>query len=550
MTIKKRLYFNSYGLLILAVAMICFIIFNMISIQSSNQDYVPVLMDVQKLDAEMNSVQQSMNNYSLTLADGQQDEALKGIQQLSAELANVEKLMSNKSKIQPLEKAIKKYKEWKPSALKAIQDKEGPEVKRESVRIKGIQNDVYDLQLMVNDYYHTLENKLQDQIRFVILAAVIGIVVLLIITAFMGLRLTKKITGPLKALSRNAEQIAKGNLVFEPAVIHSKDELGALSQSFIKMTDQLKGLLFSIDSVSKEVEGFAKDLEKENIALTESSNQVAVSTEELSAGSQSISMDLQDTVNLIETMDSDFSLNVERSESLAGHGYEAQMAVQDGQAAIKEQGKLIDENKQTSLLIEESTKTFVNQTMKIEDMAKTVSDIADQTNLLALNAAIEAARAGEAGKGFAVVAAEVRKLAEQSNVATSHIFDTASLIKKGIAEVADAVQKGVGIAESQQVSMNMTTGSFRNIENKMDQISKELTNLLTGIQSSKELGGKVLQNAESISAVVEQTAAGSEEITASTNEQLIAFEKMSEKVTELRHLTDDLNKTVGLFKLS
>lgn len=549
MTIKKRLYLNSYGLLILAAAMICFIIFNMISIQSSNQDYVPVLMNVQKLDAEMNSVQQSMNNYYLTLADGQRDESLEGIQQLSTEMATVEKLLAGK-KIQPLENAAKKYKEWKPIAVKAIQDKEGPAVKRESVRIKGIQNDVYDLQLMVNDYYHTLENNLKNQIRFVITTAIAGIVVLLIITALMGMRLTRKITGPLKELSANAEQIAKGNLVFEPAVINSKDELGNLSKSFIQMTDQLKGLLFSIDSVSKEVEGFAKDLEKENIALTESSNQVAVSTEELSAGSQSISMDLQDTVNLIETMDSDFSLNVERSERLAGHGYEAQVAVQDGQAAIEEQRKLIDENKQTTLLIEESTKTFVNLTLKIEDMAKTVSAIADQTNLLALNAAIEAARAGEAGKGFAVVAAEVRKLAEQSNVATSHIFDTASLIKKGIAEVADAVQKGVGIAESQQLSMNMTTGSFKNIENKMGQISKELTDLLTGIQTSKELGGRVLQNAESISAVVEQTAAGSEEITASTNEQLIAFSKMSEKVTELRHLTDDLNKTVGLFKLS
>ena len=48
-----------------------------------------------------------------------------------------------------------------------------------------------------------------------------------------------------------------------------------------------------------------------------------------------------------------------------------------------------------------------------------IEDIAYQTNILALNAAIEAGRAGEHGRGFAVVAAEVRKLAERSQVAAA-----------------------------------------------------------------------------------------------------------------------------------
>ena len=182
-------------------------------------------------------------------------------------------------------------------------------------------------------------------------------------------------------------------------------------------------------------------------------------------------------------------------------------------------------------------------------MAKTVSAIASQTNLLALNAAIEAARAGEAGKGFAVVASEVRKLADESTTATSQIFEMVNLIKGGLGSISESVGRGVEIAEAQDSNVTRTLNSFANIEEKMGSITEALSNLVAGVDNSKQFNDTVLENTENISAVVEQTAAGSEEISASAEEQLESIGKVVDKVTALRELTDDLNATISRFRL-
>jgi methyl-accepting chemotaxis protein len=315
------------------------------------------------------------------------------------------------------------------------------------------------------------------------------------------------------------------------------------------MVEELKKLLRSVEVVSQQVETFAKEIEADNQMLTEINRQVALSTNELSAGAQSISEELQQAVQLIEQMDDTFTKTAERTEQTARYSEAAVEAIQHGQQAMEKQLHAIRESNAAMLSIEEATNKFMSYAANIEQMAKAVSDIAKQTNLLALNAAIEAARAGEAGKGFAVVADEVRKLAEQSAQATKQIFETVSLIKHGISSVSAAVAQGVTIAEQQSQSIETTTKAFAEIEDKVAGISADIQVLAVNMATSKQLEEKVLQNVESISAVVEQSAAGSEEIAASMSEQLTAFEKMVKKVTKLRQLTDELHEVMAKFRM-
>ncbi|UFT98161.1 methyl-accepting chemotaxis protein [Radiobacillus kanasensis] len=549
MNIKKKLLINSLGILLISSLIVAFIIYNMLNIQSSSQDEVTTLIDVQKLDSDLNSLKQSLSNFSFSGTDALKEEAKQNIEQSTALLEKLEKSSKGKSSYEYIERAAIKFEELTKATENALNQKNLAEAKRQSIRIDGILNDTYKFNMASEALYEKALDDLDGRIQYVILSAVISTVVLIAIASVFSLKITNSISGSLRKLSENAHQIANGNLQVEPIRYKAKDELGALNDAFTQMVEQLSGLISSVKTVSKEVEQFAVGLEKDNVYLTDVSNQIAVSTDELSSGTQSISEDLQDAVSLIQDMDSEFTKNVDFAKQSVEHGTSVMEAIQTGQEAIEVQRSLIEDNSNTTKQIEQATQTFVGYTKQIEEMAKSVSDIAAQTNLLALNAAIEAARAGEAGKGFAVVAEEVRKLAEESSKATSYIFEMVTSIESGIAEISNSVSQGVAIAEKEQESMGTTTTAFQNIKQKVEDITSKLLELSTGVDHSKDLGEKVLTNVESISAVVEETAAGNEEISASTEEQLKAFKHMVEKVTEMREMTDRLNEEVGKFNL-
>ncbi len=534
---------------VLATAIIAFIIINMLQIQSSNENQVDALVTIERFKSEIHSTQQNLNSFSTTRSNALVQETTSTIEESERLIEQLNELAIDDQIQEYINKITDKFERWKTPTIEALTARESNTADKQAARLAGIENDVYMLQLNAEEDYQNSLVSLEQKVQFIIIASVISVIILLVIALIVSNRITGPITKTLKRLAENANEVAQGNLAIEAIRYEKSDELGRLNQSFTQMIEQIRTLLSSIGTVSKKVEGFAIDIEKENGTVTEINQQVAASTDELAQGTQTISSDLQDAVTKVEQMDSAFTTNVQYTEQSVHFGKEAMDAVRAGLEAINEQRELIEANAKTTENIQAATQSFIDSTKKIESMANTVSEIAKQTNLLALNAAIEASRAGEAGKGFAVVADEVRKLAEETTVATTQIFDMVTSIETGIGDITTAVDQGVSIAEKEKVSMETTNTSFSAIDEKVKAITDKLKELLKGIEHSKGLGSNVLENVESISAVVEQTASGNEEIAASTQEQLGAFRNVVEKVTELRALTDELNGTVEEFTL-
>jgi methyl-accepting chemotaxis protein len=280
-----------------------------------------------------------------------------------------------------------------------------------------------------------------------ILAGVIGLLLLYIIIYFIAAR----ITDPIIKSVDFAKRISSGDLHARLS-IPQKDEIGDLADSLSQMASRLTIIMTEIIQSSDTISDRSLDLLESSVRLSEGANNQAASSEEIST--------------TMDQMLSKIQQNNRHAEETAKIALKAVAGIQDGNAA---------------------TQTLILSMKNIVQKISVIGEIARQTNLLAINAAIEASRYGIQGKGFGVVAAEIKKLAERSQLAAKEIND---LSNYGLLQASETGEKLVNIIPD----IELTAHLVKQISESSNEQRLSSIEINQGVQ---QLNRVTQQNAES-----------------------------------------------------
>ena len=397
---------------------------------------------------------------------------------------------------------------------------------------------------MYEDDNHAAIGKLQSTINRLLTVGAAGGGIVMLVSVIVALLLGAAMANPLAQIVQIARVIAQGNLAEARQAIAAlarerkmalnhvgevlgaagparHDEPGQLLEAVCAMTHSLAALVGQVQkssvqlvSTATEIAATSRQQEATATDLGSSTTEVAAAVKEISATSQELVRTMQDVQDVAAG-----------TEQLADTGRNGLAGMEGSMRQLAEATASIS-----------SKLAVINEKAgSITSLVITITKVADQTNLLSLNAAIEAEKAGEHGLGFAVVAREIRRLADQTAVASLDIEQT-------VKEMQSSVSAGVMEMDKFSGEVNKGVQSVADISAQLGQIIEQVKVLTPRFDTVNQGMRAQSAGAQQISEAMVQLSQGAQR----TSDSLRQFNEATE---QLKEAARGLQTAVTRFKL-
>lgn len=362
--------------------------------------------------------------------------------------------------------------------------------------------------------------QLQAHAHSIRLALLASIGAALLIALVAGLHLMRAINAPLRNLLAHMELVRGGDFSQRMAA-GRRDEFGALSDGFNRMADEVMGLVGQVQKSGVRVNTSMTQIAATSKEQQATASEIAATTIEIGATSREISATSKE---LVRTMN-EVAVVAENAAGVASAG----------KAGLSEMSTTMANVMDAAATINAKLAVLNEKAGNINQVVTTITKVADQTNLLSLNAAIEAEKAGEYGRGFAVVSSEIRRLADQTAVAT---LDIEEMVK----EIQAAVSAGV-------MGMDKFSEEVRSGMRSVQDVGARLSEVIAEVQTLVPRFEAVNDGMEAQAMAAEQISEALQQLTETTQQTAESLRQSNDAIDELNRVSGSLHGSISRFRL-
>jgi methyl-accepting chemotaxis protein WspA len=355
-------------------------------------------------------------------------------------------------------------------------------------------------------------NRIVTSVNSARLGLLVTVGLALAVAAICGYFLLRAITRPLRGLVDAVDAMRTGDLSGRVAGIRD-DEFGTLAAGFNRMTEELAGLVCQVQASGLQVDASVTDIAAAAQGQQAAASQIATSMTEIGATSRGITAMAR---TLVGTMH-DVAALAQQSAGLAERGQHDLTYMRETMTRVTAASRSV-----TAALADLSRKAG-----SITEVITTIITVADRTNLLSLNAAIEAEKAGEYGRGFAVVATEIRRLADETAVASNDIGQIVMQIRSAVA---------ASVAGMDMFAQEVGRGT-----EAVQQVGVQLSQIIQHVQA-------LAPRVETVNNGMQAQASGAEQITESLSQVTRAARYTVDSLRESGHAIDELTRVATVLR--